>query len=356
MAINVERFGETPDGIQVDLYTLTNENGVSASFTNLGGTWVSMIVPDQNNTMADVVLGYDTVEHYLQNPPHFGAVIGRNANRIGGASFSLNGTVYSLTANNGPNNLHSGLEYYRTRIWDVELGEDNSGSRVSFSLFSPDGDQGFPGNLDVTVSYTLTPDNEVMIEYEMISDADTIANFTNHAYFNLAGHDQGNISHHQVWIDADFFTPANEFSVPYGNLASVKGTPMDFTAMKEIGRDIDADFDQLVMANGYDHNWVLNHKPGELELCAKVYEPVSGRKMEVYTDLPGMQFYTANGLESPFSGKGGAVYSPRSAYCFETQYYPDSANQPQFPSPVIKAGKEYRTVTIYRFSSGQQEN
>lgn len=195
-----------------------------------------------------------------------------------------------------------------------------------------------------------------MIEYEMISDADTIANFTNHAYFNLAGHDQGNISHHQVWIDADFFTPANEFSVPYGNLASVKGTPMDFTAMKEIGRDIDADFDQLVMANGYDHNWVLNHKSGELELCAKVYEPVSGRKMEVYTDLPGMQFYTANGLESPFPGKGGAVYSPRSAYCFETQYYPDSANQPQFPSPVIKAGIEYRTVTIYRFSPGQQEN
>lgn len=352
MAINVERFGETPDGQQVDRYTLTNENGVSASFTNLGGTWVSMLVPDRSGRTADVVLGYDCIEHYLKNPPHFGAVIGRNANRIGGAAFSLNDTVYPLTANDGPNNLHSGFDYYHGRIWEVELDESSLGSRISFSLFSPDGDQGYPGNAQITVSYTLTSENSVMIDYHMISDADTIANFTNHSYFNLAGHNSGDILSHQVWIDADYFTPADEVSIPYGNLLPVRGTPMDFTTMKEVGRDIGEDYDQLVMGKGYDHNWVLNHKAGELALCAKAYEPVSGRMMEVYTDLPGMQFYTGNFLKADLPGKDGAVYNMRNAFCFETQYYPDAVNKPSFPSPVLRAGEEYRTTTIYKFIVG----
>lgn len=349
MAIKVERFGETPDGKQVDLYTLTNENGVSASFTNLGGTWVSMLVPDKNGDMADVILGYDTVEKYLVNGPHLGAIIGRYANRIGGAAFTLNGTRYELYANNGPNNLHSAPDLYHRRIWEVELDESDPGSRVSFSLFSPDGDQGYPGNADITVSYTLTPDNSVSIEYHMVSDADTVANFTNHCYFNLAGQGSGSVLDQQVWIDADYFTPADEVSIPYGTVLPVKDTPMDFTVKKAIGRDIGAEYDQLILGNGYDHNWVLNHKAGEVALCAKAYDPSTGRIMEVYTDLPGMQFYTANFLTGEVPGKEGAIYGPRRAYCFETQYYPDAVNKPQFPSPILKAGEEYHTTTIYKF-------
>ncbi len=349
MAIKVERFGETPEGNQVDLYTLTNENGISASFTNLGGIWVSMIVPDKNGGLADVVLGYDTVEHYLENPPHLGAVIGRNANRIGGAAFMLDGTRYELYANDGPNNLHSAPNFYRTRIWEVELDESSLGSRVSFSLLSPDGDQGYPGNAQITVSYTLTDENSVVIQYHMISDADTVANFTNHSYFNLAGHEKGKIETHQVWIDADGFTPVDSVLIPDGTIIPVKGTPMDFTVMKPIGRDIQDNYEQLAMGNGYDHNWVLNHKAGEVSLCAKVYEPESGRIMEVYTDLPGIQFYTANSLTGDLPGKGGAVYGFRYGYCFETQYYPDAVNKPQFPSPILRAGEEYQTTTIYKF-------
>lgn len=349
MAIKVERFGETPDGRQIDLYTLTNENGVRASFTNLGGTWVSMLVPDKNGDMGDVILGYDTAEKYLVNGPHFGAVIGRNANRIGGAAFTLNGIRYQLAVNNGPNNLHSAPDLYHRRIWEVELDEADLGSRISFSLFSPDGDQGYPGNADITVCYTLTPDNSVSIEYHMVSDADTIANFTNHCYFNLAGHGSGPVLDQQVWIDADYFTPADEVSIPYGTILPVKDTPMDFNTMKSIGRDIGVEYDQLIMGKGYDHNWVLNHKKGELALCAKAYDPSTGRIMEVYTDLPGMQFYTANYLTDPTPGKDGVTYAPRHAYCFETQYYPDAVNKPQFPSPILKAGEEYHTTTIYKF-------
>ncbi len=349
MAIKVERFGETPDGSQVDLYTLTNENGVSASFTNLGGIWVSMMVPDKDGKLADVVLGYDTVEKYLVNSPHLGATIGRNANRIGNAAFTLNGIRYELYANDGPNNLHSAPAFYRTRIWEVELDESSLGSRVSFSLNSPDMDQGYPGNAQITVSYTLTDENSVMIHYHMVSDQDTVANFTNHSYVNLAGHGKGNIGTHQVWIDADYFTPIDSVLIPDGRILPVKGTTMAFPTMKPIGRDIGGDDEQLVLGNGYDHNWVLNHKAGELSLCAKAYEPESGRLMEVYTDLPGVQFYTANFLTGDMPGKEGAVYGFRHAYCFETQYYPDSVNKPQFPSPFLKAGEVYETTTIYKF-------
>lgn len=365
MAIKVERFGEASDGSQIDLYTLTNENGVSASFTNLGGTWVSMLVPDRNGEMADVVLGYGKAGQYLVNGPHLGAIIGRNANRIGGAACSFGNATYRLAENDNHNNLHSGPDYYHGRIWEVELGESDAGSKVTFSLFSPAGDQGYPGNAKITVSYTLTRDNSVVIDYHMVSDADTIANFTNHSYFNLAGHNSGRILDHQVWINGDYFTPADEYSIPYGTILPVKDTPMDFTVMKPIGRDIEADYDQLVKGKGYDHNWVLNHtsvsmgadgkysvdyrKNGEVYLAARAYEPVSGRMMEVYTDLPGMQFYTANCLVEEGPGKEGAHYGFRDAFCFETQYFPDAVNREAFPSPVLRAGETYRTTTIYKF-------
>ncbi len=350
MSVAKNYYGTMPDGTEVEQYTLTNENGTSASFITLGATWTKMLVKDREGNFADVVLGYDNLELYRQNPPHFGAPIGRNANRIGGGTFTLNGKTYELFKNNkGVNNLHSAPDLYHNRVWKAEGEETELGSQVTFSLFSPDGDQGYPGNADISITYTLTADDSLVIHYHMVSDADTVANFTNHSYFNLAGHDCPDILKQEAWIDADTYTPADETSIPTGEIASVKETPMDFTSLKPIGRDIDADFEQLKMAGGFDHNWVLNHKPGELALSAKAVDPESGRIMEVYTDLPGIQFYTANGLKGDLPGKGGAQYGPRHAYCFETQYYPDAINKPQFPSPILKAGNGYDTTTVYKF-------
>lgn len=351
MAWKKEVFGITADGAQADIYTLTNEQGASAAFTNLGGIWLKMIVPDKNGDFEDVLLGFDSTEKCQTLGGHLGEIVGRNANRIGNASFTLNGTTYRLEVNSaGKNNLHSGNHFYRDRLWDAKAEETELGTRITFSLTSPHMDQGFPGNASIRVSYTLTPDNALRIDYYMTADADTVANFTNHAYFNLAGHKAGHISGHKVWIDADAFTLTDENSVPTGELAAVKGTPMDFTVLKAIGRDIDDDYETLKIAGGFDHNWVLNHAPGELALSAKAVEETSGRVMEVYTDLPGVQFYTANFLSGQ-EGKDGAVYPPRSGYCFETQYFPDAINKPQFASPVLKAGEEYRTTTVYRFTT-----
>lgn len=344
-----EHFGVTPDGEQVDRYTLTNKNGVSASFLSLGGIWNSMITPDKRGAMADVVLGYDSVEACLKNGGHLGEIVGRNANRIGGAKFTLNGKEYQLCANNGPNNLHSGPDFYRNRIWKTELSETGTETTITFSLESPDGDQGYPGNAKISVSYTLTYDDALKIQYHLICDADTIANMTNHSYFNLAGHNSGEVLSQMVWIDADRYTPMDEVSIPIGELAPVKGTPMDFTVMKMIGRDIDEDFEQLKFGSGYDHNWVLNHKPGELSLCARAYDESSGREMEVFTDLPGVQFYTGNYLESIIPGKAHTSYRARQGYCFETQFYPNAVNMPEVPSPILKAGQEYNSTTIYKF-------
>ncbi len=351
MAYKKELWGNMPDGREVYLYTLVNENGVSASFTNLGAVWVTMNVPDKTGSMTDVVLGYDRVSDYLLNPPHFGAPIGRSANRIADAKFNLNGKEYKLKANNGPNNLHSGPDLYHTRLWDGQADEEDLGTSVSFSLFSPEGDQGFPGNAEITVTYTLTPDNSLKISYHMICDADTVANFTNHSYFNLDGQDGGYAMNQRVWIDADTFTRADEGSIPTGELTPVKGTPMDFTVMKPIEKDIHEEYEALRFGGGYDHNWVLNNRSGEVSLCAAAESDKTGIRMEVYTDLPGMQFYTANFLKNEPAGKGGTIYEKRCCYCFETQYYPNSVNMPEFPSPVLKAGKEYKTTTIYKFTN-----
>lgn len=349
MAWKKEAFGTLKNGAEVSKYTLTNENGVSAAFTDLGGVWLEMKVPDKDGKFEDVLLGYDCADRVLNGSGHLGEIVGRNANRIGGAAFTLNGVTYALVINSGKeNNLHSGPDFYRDRLWDAQAEETGLGTRITFSLFSPDGDQNYPGNANIAVSYTLTPDNSLKLDYTMTSDEDTIANFTNHAYFNLAGHKAGTILDQKVWIDADTYTIPDEESIPTGELVPVKGTPMDFTELKPIGRDIDADYAPLIWAKGFDHNWVLNHEAGELALSAKAVDEVSGRVMEVYTDLPGVQFYTANWLnEEP--GKEGAVYNARSGYCFETQYFPDAINKPQFPSPVLKAGEEYRTVTVYHF-------
>ena len=248
------------------------------------------------------------------------------------------------------NNLHSGPDFYRSRLWDADVEETGLGTRITFSLFSPDGDQNYPGNANIAVSYTLTPDNSLRLDYLMVSDADTIANFTNHAYFNLAGHDAGSVLTQKVWIDADTYTIPDSESIPTGVLEPVKGTPMDFTELKTIGDEIDADYEPLKNAGGYDHNWVLNHAPGELALSARAVDEASGRTMDVYTDLPGVQFYTANGLKGQI-GKGGVLYDPRYGYCFETQYFPDAINKPQFASPIVKAGEEYKTTTIYHFDA-----
>lgn len=350
MGCTKTEFGKLEDGTVVYRYTLTNEQGASASFTDLGGIWLTMVVPDRDGKMADVVLGYDTVQGILTGPGHPGEPVGRNANRIGGAKFTLNGVTYELEKNSGgKHNLHSGPDYYRNRVWEAHVEEEDMGTRISFSLFSPDGDQGYPGNADITVSYTLTPDNSLKLDYHMVSDKDTVANFTNHAYFNLAGHDSGNAMNQKVWIDADAFTVTDRDSIPTGELAPVKGTPMDFTEMKPVARDIEADYEQLKWAGGFDHNWALNHPAGEVSLCAKAADEASGRVMEVYTDLPGVQFYTANSMATDM-GKGKTAYHKRDGYCFETQYFPDSVNKPEFASAFLKAGEEYKTTTIYKFS------
>ena len=349
MAIEKNSFGKMPDGTEVYKYTLTNKNGVSASFITLGGVWVSMVVPDKDGSMADVVLGYDDLDSYRRNPAHFGAPIGRNANRIGGAVITIDGKDYKLEANNGPNNLHSGPDLYHDRVWDCDASETEAGSRLDFYLESPDGDQGYPGNARITVSYTLTDEDSLVLDYHMVCDKDTVANFTNHSYFNLAGHDSGDVMKQEVWLNASRYTPADEVSIPTGEIAPVAGTPMDFTEMKAIGRDIGADFEALVFGKGYDHNWVLDKEEGELALAAKAMDPASGRVLECYTDLPGIQFYTANFLQDEMPGKGGAHYDYRHAFCFETQYYPDAVHKPQFPSPLLKEGDEYRTRTVYQF-------
>ena len=351
MGYTKTEFGAMKDGRTVYRYTLTNKNGVSASFTDLGGVWLTMLVPDKDGNMADVVLGYDTVETVLTGSGHLGEIVGRYANRIGNARFVLNGKTYEVAKlGAGKHGHHSGPDFYRNRVWETEVEETELGTKVSFSLLSPDGDQGFPGNAKITVSYTLTDDNGLKIDYYMVSDADTIANFTNHAYFNLAGHGSGNAMGQKVWIDADYFTATDADSVPTGELTAVKGTPMDFTEMKPLAQDLNADYEPLKMAGGYDQNWCLKHPAGEVSLSVKAYDEASGRVMEVYTDLPGVQLYTSNKLNPACLGKDGVQYQPRNGYCFETQNYPDAINQENFPSAIVKAGEEYRTTTIYKFS------
>lgn len=338
-------FGANSKGENASLYTCTNKNGMMIGVTDFGATLHAVLVPDRDGNLCDVVLGYDGAKQYEEGTVFFGATVGRNANRIGGASFVLNGKRYELVKNDGENNLHSGLDFYNVRIWKVKEHTENS---ITFLLHSPDGDQNYPGALDMEVTYTLTDENEIVIHYHGVPTADTIINMTNHSYFNLAGHDSGDVLEQEVWIDADAYTRADASSVPTGELVPVEETPMDFRVAKKIGRDIEQDYEALNFGNGYDHNWALNNH-GVFGKVASLYSDRTGIEMDVYTDLPGVQLYTANFVENEM-GKAGAIYQKRHGVCFETQYFPDAVHHENFASSVCRAGEAYDTTTKYKFS------
>ena len=335
-------FGKTKKGEEIQLYTLKRGN-IQLSVTNYGAALVELLV-EKDGKVTDVVLGYDTVAGYEVNGCFFGVPVGRSANRIGGAGFELGGKTYNLDKNEKNNNLHSGLDFYIHRIWQVASQEDY---KIVFSLHSPDGDQGYPGNLDIQASYEITDDNMVLLGYHGIPDQDTIINMTNHSYFNLNGHASGDILGHEVTIEADFFTATDEDSIPTGELTGVTGTPMDFRSPRVIGAEIDADYEATRIGLGYDHNWVLKNE-GKFVKVAEAIGEQSGIKMEVYTDLPGLQFYTGNMMVEE-KGKENTTYLRRGGFCFETQYFPDAIHHPSFAGSICKAGEEYRTFTGYRF-------
>ena len=338
-------FGYNHRGEAATLYTFRNARGMVMEVTDFGATLFSLYVPDGKGSTLDVVLGYDDPAGY-EGPAgtFFGATVGRIANRIGGAEYTLHGKHYRFAKNNGENNLHSGLDFYSFRIWQVKAVTDNA---ITFALHSPDGDQGYPGALDVEVTYTLTDDNTVRIDYCGIPQADTYINMTNHSYFNLNGHASGSVLGHTVWLDADSFTRADAASIPTGEILSVEGTPMDFRTPKTVGRDIEQDYEALNFGLGYDHNWCLNNG-GNFRKIASLTGEASGITMEVYTDLPGVQIYTGNFIDNE-TGKGGVIYQRRQGICFETQYYPDTMHHDNFPSCLFRAGEVYKTSTAFRF-------
>ena len=347
MAVSVESiaFGKSAEGKEIVLYTLKNSNGMEASVMNLGAVLVRLYVPDKEGKVEDIVLGFDSGERYYTNPSFFGAVIGPNANRIGGAAFTLDGTDYQLAVNDNDNNLHSDYkEGYHMRLWDARILETG----VAFSLRDVDGSMGFPGDKSLRIEYTLDEENGLTLHYHGSSDKRTILNPTNHSYFNLEGHDAGRIEGHTLWLKSDCYTPVVAGAIPTGEIAPVKGTPLDFTQEKVIGEEIDADMEQLQLTGGYDHNWVIEGADGSLQHIATVKAPGSGRVMKVYTTLPGVQFYAGNFIEEQ-TGKGGAIYGKRHGLCLETQYYPDTIHHDNFPSCIFGEGKDYDSVTVYRF-------
>jgi aldose 1-epimerase len=343
-------FGKTPEGQPVDLYMLTNGAGMEVAITNYGGIVVSVKTPDRNGTLADVVLGFDNFEGYLQNVPYFGALIGRYGNRIANGRFTLDGHEYHLPQNNGPNSLHGSLRGFDKRVWNAKEMRDKEAPALQLTYISKNGEEGYPGNLSATVTYSLTLTNELKIEYAATTDKDTVVNLTNHSYFNLAGEGQGNVLSHVVMINADRFTPVDRTLIPTGDLKSVDGTPFDFRKPTSIGARIKNKNQQLQFGKGYDHNLVLSGNSTGLKLAARVSEPSSGRVLEVLTTEPGLQFYTANFLDGTVRGKNGNAYGPRSAFCMETQHFPDSPNHPAFPSTILKPGQRYQSTTVYRFA------
>lgn len=341
-------FGRTADGTPVEVFTLTNRAGVEIRAITYGGIITSIRVPDRSGRFADVALGFDRLEPYLPRHPYFGALIGRYGNRIGGARFELDGQTYQLAANNGPNHLHGGVRGFDRHVWAAEpIGGGAAG--VAFTRTSPDGEEGYPGTLQARVTYTLTDANELAVEYQATTDKPTPVNLTQHTYFNLAGHDSGDILGHVVTIYADRFTPVDSTLIPTGELAAVEGTPFDFRQPAAIGGRIGDAHPQLKHAGGYDHNFVLNRRGPDLQPAARVLEPASGRTLEVRTTEPGLQFYSGNFLDGSQTGKGGAVYRHRTGLCLETQHFPDSPNKPQFPSTILKPGETYRSRTVFTF-------
>ena len=346
MSVERSEYGRLSDGSVMHAFTLSNENGMKALVSDYGADLLELWVPDKDGKLRNVVLTHKDAAGYEDNGPAFGATVGRHANRIAGASFELNGKTYELAKNDGPNNLHSKPGSYYQRFWDAEEGEDENGSSVVFSLVSPDGDQNYPGTLQVDVTYTLTPDNSLVIRYHMISDQDTIANMTNHSYFNMGGHESGSILNQYVTIYADAYTPSTPELIPTGEIAPVEGTPFDFREEKKLGRDIAADNEQIKNGGGFDHNFVLTPRE-DVQPAAKMRSEESGICMTVYTDLPGMQLYTAN--TTSLTGKDGAKYEPFCGACFETQFFPDSIHHANFPSCILKAEQEFETSTVFHF-------
>ncbi|MBN2211865.1 MAG: galactose mutarotase [Sedimentisphaerales bacterium] len=344
-------FGKTKDGQNVDLYTLTNINGLVVKITNYGGIVTELWTPDRNGKLDDIVLGFDNLKDYEEKSPYFGCIVGRYGNRIAKGKFTLDGKEYTLAVNNGENHLHGGLKGFDKVVWDAESIQSAESVGLKLHYLSKDMEEGYPGNLDVTVTYTLTNKDELQIAYEASTDKPTICNLTNHNYYNLAGQGVRDNYENQLMINADYFTPVDEGLIPTGELRSVKDTPMDFTRPTAIGARIDSDDTQLKYGGGYDHNWVLNKKAGEMGLAAKVYDPETGRVMEIHTTEPGVQFYSGNFLDGTLVGKEGKVYKHRYAFCLETQHYPDSPNKPDFPSTVLRPGQIYKTTTVHKFST-----
>jgi aldose 1-epimerase len=345
-------FGKTSTGIPVELYTLSNVNGMKVGIITYGGAVASLSVPDRHGNYADVVLGMDNLAGYQSQTNYFGALIGRYGNRIGHAQFELDGHTYTLPKNDGDNTLHGGKRGFDKRVWKVRKAE---GAAIELSYVSADGEEGFPGALTARVIYTVTARNELKIEYTTSTSADTVINLTNHSYFNLAGAGAGDILQHQLTLNADRFTPVDAGLIPTGELRPVAGTPFDFTTSTAIGARIGQSDQQLQYGKGYDHNWVLNkgnvNPDDPLTKAAEVYDPSSGRVMEVFTTEPGVQFYTGNFLDGTVRGKGGKAYPFRGALCLETQHFPDSPNKPDFPTTELKPGETYHSTTVYRFSA-----
>jgi aldose 1-epimerase len=348
--MKTEPLGKTKEGQAVDLYTFANANGLEVRAMTYGGIIASLKVPDRSGKLDDVALGFDSLDGYLAGHPYFGAIIGRYGNRIGKAKFTLDGVEYKLAANNGPNHLHGGIKGFDKVVWQAEPFDKKDSVGVVLTYTSPDGEEGYPGNLTVKVTYTLTDKNELIFDYHATTDKATPVNLTNHTYFNLAGPGRRDILGHDMMLNADHTTPTDSTLIPTGEIRSVAGTPFDFRKPTPIGARIDADDEQIKYGPGYDHNYVLNRKGEGLALAARLVEPTTGRVMEVHTTEPGVQFYTGNFLDGTLTGKGGHVYKRRFGFCLETQHFPDSPNKPSFPSTILRPGKTYTSRTVYSFS------
>jgi aldose 1-epimerase len=349
--VKKDSFGTTHDGKPVEVYTLTNTHGIQVRVMTYGGVVLSIQTPDRKGHLADVTLGFDTLGGYLDKNPYFGALVGRYANRIGKARFTLGGREYTLAQNDGPNSLHGGLKGFDKVVWQAQSFQKSAEVGVILKYTSVDGEEGYPGTVHATVTYTLDDKNEFILDYQATTDKPTPINLTNHTYFNLAGEGNGDILAHEMLINADHFTPVNATLIPTGKITSVKGTPLDFIQPTAIGARINDKYEQLVLGKGYDHNFVINRQGPGLVLAARVYEPTSGRVLEVDTTEPGVQFYTGNFLDGTPAGKHGHISHARDAFCLETQHYPDSPNQPNFPSTILKPGQTFHSTTVWRFST-----
>ena len=349
VTIEKHDFGETPEKEKVALYTLKNTNGIEINIMTYGGIITSLKTPNKDGVSEDIVLGYNSLDQYIKSSPYFGAIIGRYGNRIAKGKFAIDGTTYTLATNDGENHLHGGLKGFDKVVWNASEETDDDSVSLILSYLSKDMEEGYPGNLEVTVTYTLKNDNTLAIAYKATTDKTTVVNLTQHSYFNLSGDFSKSILDQEIEINADTYIPVNQTLIPTGELATVEGTPFDFRTMKTIGKDIEVANDQLKKGLGFDHCWVLNDQNTGMRYAAKAYDPISGRVLEVATDEPGIQFYSGNFLDGTLPSKNGGTYAHRSGFCLETQHYPDSPNQKDFPSTILEPGKVYNSKTSFKF-------